>query len=69
MGTPTRLSFTLDLKIPVRKKHQCKLVVFTPAGDKYTFKVLPFGPKNIPNFYTFMMRDLQIKWDVVLSKI
>ena len=36
-----------------------KLALFDPRNRKYTFKVMPFGPTNVPEFYTCMMRDLR----------
>jgi hypothetical protein len=34
---------------------QDKLPFFWPDGKKYTFSVMPFGPRNAPAFYTCMM--------------
>ena len=46
-------------QIRVRKCDQEKLVFFTPDGKKKTYKVIPFGPKNTPEFYTAMMQILR----------
>ena len=49
----------LDLRlvyhqVRVRKSNQEKLAFFAPSGKKKTFKVMSFGPKNAPAFYTAM---------------
>jgi hypothetical protein len=42
-------------QIGVRFANQDKLAFFKPDGKKYTFSVMPFGPRNAPTFYTCMM--------------
>ena len=44
-------------QIRVRESGQEKLAL-PPSGIKKTFKVMPFGPKNTPVFYTTMVRTL-----------
>ena len=50
-------------QIAVRALDQEKLAFFGPDGKKYTFVVMPFGPKNGPPVYTAMMRALKDEWD------
>ena len=47
-------------QIRVCKIGQEKLAFFKPNSTKKTFKVMTFGPKNAPAFYTAMMQFL---WD------
>ena len=42
-------------EIGVRFADQNKLAFFEPDGKKYTFSVMPFGPRNAPAFDTRMM--------------
>ena len=37
-------------QIGVKKSDKDKLTFFGPDGKKYTFKVMPFGPINAPNY-------------------
>jgi hypothetical protein len=46
-------------QISVRAIDRPKLAFFAPDGKKYTFGVLPFGPRNGPAYYTAMMTFLQ----------
>ena len=51
------LSHSLDNKtghhqICVRFADQDKLAFFGAKGQKYTFSVMLFGPRNAPTFYT-----------------
>ena len=39
------------------------VVLFTPNGSKKIFVVIPFGPKDVPSFYTAMMKDFQREWN------
>ena len=39
-------------QITVRKCDRKKLAFFTPDDSKYTFTVMPFGPRNAPSFFT-----------------
>jgi hypothetical protein len=64
-----RLYFiTLDNKtgyyqIWVRLTDQEKLAFFGPDHKKYTFQVMPFGPRNAPTFYTAMMGIFRDEWN------
>jgi hypothetical protein len=45
-----------------------KLALFVPDGKKkYTFKVMPFGPTNVPGIYTAMMQKMQDEWDALFE--
>ena len=55
-------------QIRVRRQDQEKLASFTPSGEKKTFEVIPFGPKNAPAFYTAMMQFLYADLTVLLNK-
>ena len=46
-------------QIRVRKCDQDKLAFFAPDGKKYTYTVMPFGPRNAPTFYTLVTRMIQ----------
>eukprot|EP00978_Attheya_sp_CCMP212_P026084 scaffold85103_cov48-Attheya_sp.AAC.3 len=46
-------------QVSVRLCDQEKLAFFGSDGKKYTFTVMPFGPRNAPAFYTAMMRQFQ----------
>ena len=46
-------------QIRVRPCDMEKLVYFAPDGKKYTFTVMPFGPRNAPTFYTLITRTIQ----------
>ena len=35
---------------------------------KKTFKVMPFGPKNTPAFYTAMMQSLRDGWNILFKE-
>lgn len=50
-------------QVRVLKVDREKLAFFAPDGWKYTFKVIPFGPTNVPAFYSTMMRNLKEEWD------
>ena len=45
-----------------------KLAFFTPDGKKKTFRVIPFGPKNAPAFYTSMMKTFQEEWNADFNR-
>ena len=49
-------------QICVRESDQEKLVFFTPSGTKKKFRVMPFGPKNVPAFLTAMIQSLRTEW-------
>ena len=49
-------------QIRVRKTGQKKLAFFTPNDKNKTLKVMPFGTKNAPAFYTVMMNFLRDDW-------
>lgn len=36
-----------------------KLAFFSPNNKKYTFTVMPFGPRNAPTQYTTVTRIIQ----------
>ena len=64
---------SLDLRsgynqIRVRKRDQEKLAFFTPSGKKKTLKVILFGPKNAPAFYTTMMQFLRDDWTILFNE-
>ena len=46
-------------QIRVRACDMEKLAFFAPNGKKYTFTVMPFGPRNAPTFYTLITRMIQ----------
>ena len=54
-------------QISVHPADRCKLAFFGPDGKKYTFKVMPFGPRNAPPVYTAMMRQLEDEWESLFS--
>jgi hypothetical protein len=49
-------------QVAVRACDQDKLAFFSPDGKKYTFGVMPFGPRNAPDIYTCMMHVLATEW-------
>ena len=55
-------------QIRVRNVDQEKLAFFTPDGKTKTFKVMPFGPKNAPAFYTAMMKFLRGEWIMLFNE-
>ena len=44
------------------KSDQEKLAFFAPIGSNKTYTVLPFGPTNVPDFYTIMMQASRKEW-------
>ena len=46
-------------------EYDAVLAFFTPNGKKKGFVVMTFGPKNVPAFYTAMMRILQDEWIIL----
>ena len=46
-------------QVRVRKCDMDKLAFFAPDGKKYTYSVMPFGPRNAPTFYTLVTRTIQ----------
>ena len=54
-------------QISVHPADRCKLAFFGPDGKKYTFKVMPFGPRNAPPVYTAMMRQLDDEWEALFD--
>ena len=50
-------------QILVRLQDREKLAFFTPDCKKKAFRVVPFGPKNAPVFYTAMMKTFQEEWN------
>ena len=46
-------------QIRVRAADMEKLAFFAPDGRKYTYTVMPFGPRNAPTFYTLVTRMIQ----------
>ena len=64
---------SLDLRlvyyqVRVCKSNQEKLDFFTPSGKKKTFKVMSFGPKNAPTFYTVMTQVFEWWLDPLFSR-
>ena len=53
-------------QISVWPSDQEKLAFFGPDGKKYTFVVMPFGPRNGPTTYTAMMQKLKDTWSTLL---
>ena len=49
-------------QVRVRKSDQENLAFFTPSSKNKTFKVIPFDPKNAPDFYITMMHILCEDW-------
>lgn len=56
-------------QILVRKEDRQKLAFFAPDGNKYTFRVMPFGPTNAPGFYTCMMGEFKDDWETLFMEI
>ena len=54
-------------QIRVRRSDKNKLALFNPSGIKETFKVIPFSPKNTPDFYTVMMQPLRKVWFLLFT--
>ena len=54
-------------QIAVHLANQDKLAFFGPDAKKYTFVVMPFGPRNGPPTYTAMMRRLKDEWSTLTS--
>jgi len=46
-------------QILVRKIDRNKLAFFAPNHKKYTYRVMPFGPRNAPTYYTAVTRIIQ----------
>jgi hypothetical protein len=40
---------------------------FSPDGKKYTFCVMPFGPRNAPGIYTCMMHAFSTEWEALFQ--
>jgi hypothetical protein len=51
----------------VRTCDQDKLAFFSPDGKKYTFSIMPFGPRNAPGIYTCMMHALSTEWNALFA--
>ncbi len=49
-------------QVAVHARDQDKLAFFSPDGEKSTFRVMPFGPRNAPGIYTCMMHALSTEW-------
>jgi hypothetical protein len=54
-------------QISVRQIDREKLAFFAPNGKKYTFGVMPFGPRNAPAYYTAMMAFFQDEWNALFE--
>jgi hypothetical protein len=54
-------------QIAVRECDQDKLAFFSPDNEKWTWKVMPFGPRNAPGFYTYLMHVLSIEWGALFK--
>jgi len=50
-------------QVTVRQADREKLAFFSLDGWKYTFKVIPFGPTDAPDFYSAMMKSMKDEWD------
>ena len=46
-------------QVSVRKIDREKLAFFSPDNEKYTWKVMPFGPRNAPPFFTCITKVMQ----------
>ena len=55
-------------QISVHKRDQKNLAFFTPDVKKKTYRVMPFGPKNAPEFYTAMMQILRDDWIALFNE-
>jgi hypothetical protein len=54
-------------QIAVRECDQDKLAFFSPDKEKWTWTVMPFGPRNAPGFYTYMMHVLSLEWSALFK--
>ena len=68
------LFISLDAKqgyhqIRVKETDKEKLAFFAPDGVKYTYTVMPFGPTNVPAYYTYMMHQLEKEWDKLFLQL
>jgi hypothetical protein len=52
-------------QISIRCANCDKLAFFAPDNKKYTFGVMPFGPRNAPAFYTCMMGIFWDNWNAL----
>ena len=50
------------LRARIRECDAEKLTFFAPNHKKYAFTVMPFGPVNVPEFYTCMMGTFKVEW-------
>ena len=48
-------------QVQVRKSDREKLAFFAMDNEKYTWNVMPFGPRNAPPFFTYITRVMQSK--------
>lgn len=55
-------------QIRVAEQSVPKLAFFAPDGKKYSWNVCPFGPTNLPAFYTAMMVNFQTEWDALAKE-
>ena len=46
-------------QVAVRQSDREKLAFFAPNNQKYTFRVMPFGPTNTLGFYSAMMKNFK----------
>ena len=68
IGTQYIWIFSLDARqgyhqVTDRKIDREKLDFFSSDGWKYTFKVMPLGLTNTPEFYSAMMKNMKDEWD------
>ena len=56
-------------QIGVRFADQTKLAFFGTDGMKYTFSMMPFGPRNAPAFYTCMVLIFRGEYDRLSKSI
>jgi hypothetical protein len=54
-------------QVAVCAGNQDKPAFFSPNGEKYTFRVMPFGPCNAPGIYTCMTHALSTEWQALFK--
>ena len=66
VGDGTGYIYYIDLdsasgyhQVSVLERDQPKLAFFGPDNEKYTFTVMPFGPRNAPPFFTCITKVIQ----------
>ena len=56
-------------QVKVRDCDVEKLAFFGPDDKKYGFTVMPFGPVNIPPFYTCVMGVFKTEWNILFIEV